>query len=151
MAHNAKAYYVVADSYASTSEEKQKHGISICNKLEIKTINNLPLQLPSEIELSVLISLCESNKEMNMVEIEKNLGNRQIPGYEKCADRTYHKMLRKDRINCHMKLKGNLEKLENKNYISTKKIGKNRLSKIEPTGIFIAHISGQMIDKEKRD
>jgi hypothetical protein len=148
MAHNAKAYYVFADAYTSTPEEKQKHGISICNELKIEMIDNLPLQLPSETELNVLTSLCEANKELNIAQIEKSLGNKKTPGYENCADTKYLKMLRKDKINCHMKLKGILEKLVDKKYISTKKVGKNRLSKIEPTGIFIANISGQITEKK---
>jgi hypothetical protein len=144
MAHDAKAYYVVADTYSKTPEEKEKHGISICRELRIKWIDNLSLQLPSEIELGVLVSLCEAKKELTISQIERILGNKKISGYEKCADIYYAKMLRKDKINCHMKLKSVLEKLVDKRYITTKKVGKNRLSKIEPTGIFIASISGQI-------
>jgi hypothetical protein len=148
MAHSIKAYYVEADGYTSSPEDKQAHGISICNNLKMQTINNLPLQLPSDIELKILIGLFERGDNMNMVEIEKYLGSKNVHGYENCAEKSYPRMSRKDRINCHMKLKGILEKLETKGYISMKKAGKNRLSKIEPTGIFIAHISGQTIEKK---
>ena len=144
MAHNVKAYYVVADGYTSTPKDKQEHGISMCNNLKLQTINNLPLQLPSDVELKILIGLFERGKNMNIVDIEKYLGEKNTPGYEKCAEKYYLKMSKKDRINCHMKLKGILEKLESKGYISHKKQGKDRLSKIEPTGIFIAHMSGQL-------
>jgi hypothetical protein len=51
---------------------------------------------------------------MNMASIEKSLGEKKTPGYEKCAEKTYYKMSRKERINCNMKLKGTLEKLTEK-------------------------------------
>jgi hypothetical protein len=77
MAHDAKAYYVMADDYTATPEEKQKHGISICHKLQVQMINNLPLQLPNETEINVLIGLCQAKQEMNMASIEKKPGRKE--------------------------------------------------------------------------
>jgi hypothetical protein len=48
-----------------------------------------------------------------------------------------------------MRLKGTLEKLTETKYIYTHKVGKNRLTKINPTGVFIANISGKMPEERQ--
>jgi hypothetical protein len=155
MVHGAKAYYVVADDYTSTAEEKQKHGISICNNLRVQMINNLPFQLPNETEVDVLVTLYRellqpSGVPTDMAFIEKRLGAKKTPGFEECAGQGYDHMSKEDRSKYNMRLKGILGKLEGMKYISTKKIGKRRVSAISPTGIFIVNISGKIPTKKGR-
>ncbi|MGA3059628.1 MAG: DUF6293 family protein [Candidatus Bathyarchaeia archaeon] len=146
MAHKAKAYYVVADGYTETEADKKKHGISFCNRLELRWIENLPLKLPSDNELKVLVSLClEKSGCMNTTKILQSLGTQKVKGYEKCTEMFTRKMSRGEKTNCLMKLnKGILSKLESEGYVSREKQGKYNLIKIEPKGVFVAHISGQM-------
>jgi hypothetical protein len=162
MAHNDKknnvtAYYVMADKYTyGHPDQKKEHGHSVCDNVEIQEINNLPLQLPEEIQLQVLAVLYErfcnptpAGRGMFMVEIEQGLGNRDAAPFKECRTKDYLKMSRSKRINCHMKLKGVLEKLEDKGYINSEKDGKYRYSTIEPTGEFIVHISGLLATSTK--
>lgn len=144
MAHGVKAYYVVADGYSESPEEKDKHGLSICRKLRLKPLPNLPLPLPKENEMRVLVKLCRE-KQMKTLDILEYLGSQKAPGFEKCADIRSRKIPRGERINYLMKLnKGILEKLEANGYISRERSGKYNLIKITESGIYVAHISGEL-------
>jgi len=145
MAHGVKAYYVVADGYSEGEEEKKKHGLSFCKQLRLQFLENLPLQLPKENEMKVLAKLCKERKGMKTIEILEHLGSQNVQGFEKCADIRSRKMLRGEKINYLMKLnKGILGKLEANGYISREKSGKYNLIKITQSGIYVAHISGEL-------
>ena len=64
MAHNAYVYYVSADGYPSSAEEEKLHGLSICNKLDLKLIQNFNINLPDIMGKIVLVNLCLNGKHM---------------------------------------------------------------------------------------
>ena len=145
MAHNAKAYYVVADRYASTEDEKLKHGLSICENLRVNFLENFKLQLPKHEELKVLVKLCKEGKSMKTIDIIEHLASEGVRGFENCADIRSRKMPRKQKINCLMKLnKAILEKLEANGYIEREKIGRYNEIKITNAGKYVAYISGML-------
>jgi len=145
MAHGVKAYYVVADGYSESEEEKKKHGLSFCRQLRLHFLENLPLLLPTEKEMKVLVRLCKEGKEMTTNDLLEYLGSRKVPGFEKYADIRSRKMDRGEKINYLMKLnKGILEKLETNGYILREKSGRHNIIKITQSGIYVAHISGEL-------
>lgn len=145
MAHGVKAYYVVADGYPESEEEKKKHGLSFCKELRLQSLENIPLQLPSKKEMKVLVRLCKEGKGMKTIDILEYLGSQKEEGFEKCANIRSRNISRGEKINFLMKLnKGILEKLEASGYISREKSGRYSLIKITQSGIYIAHISGEL-------
>lgn len=112
-------------------------------------IENLPIQLPSDREMKVLVELCRANKPMKPIEIVRYLGSQKIPGFETCLDVVSSKIPRKDktydkRINYLMKLnKSILARLEASGYIKREKVGTNNLVKITEAGRFVANFSGE--------
>ena len=145
MAHGVKAYYVVADGYPESPEEKERHGLSICKQLRLQFLENLPLQLPEENQMKVLVKLCRENKGLKTIDILEYLGSQKVQGFEKCVYIRSRKISRGEKINYLMKLnKGILEKLEANGYISRERSGKYNLIKITQSGTYVAHISGKL-------
>jgi len=139
MAHGAKAYYVGADEYSESEEDKKKHGLSICRKLKLQFLEKLQLQLPKNTEMKILVKLCEEQKEMKTIDILKFLRAEKVEGFEE----EYLRLRRTERSNYLMKLnKGILEKLEASGYVTRERRGKCNIIKITKAGIYVAHISG---------
>jgi hypothetical protein len=145
MAHQVKAYYVVADGYSESEEDKKKHGLSSCRELRLQFLESLPFKLPKEEGMKVLVRLCMKEEAMKPADILEYLGSQKVEGFEKCVDMHSRRMLRKDKINCLMKLnKRILEKLQADGYISREKSGRDNRIRITPKGIYVAHISGEL-------
>lgn len=145
MAHGVKAYYVIADGYSESEEEKKMHGLSFCRQLRLQFLENLPIQLPKENEMKILVKLCRERKGLKTIDILEHLGSQKVSGFEKCANIRLRKISRGEKINYLMKLnKGILEKLEDNGYISREKSGKYNLIKITQSGIYVAHFSGEL-------
>ena len=145
MAHNVKAYYVVADGYSVTEEEKRKHGISICKQFRIRWIDNLSIQLPQDSKMKVLAEVSQAPSGMKTVDILKFLGEKGEPDFKECVNWQSRSFPRGKRINFLMKLnKGILSKLEKEGYISRRQSGKYNIIEITPKGLFAAHVSGQI-------
>lgn len=143
MAHDAKAYYVAADRYSKTPEEEAQHGLSICEKLNITYIQNLPIVLPESIGLKVLVELCKNEKSMKKRDIIKFLWENNVEGFELKED--YTKLDRNDKQKYQTRLnKRILNKLEKTHYIERERKGRNTTIKITESGIYIAHVSGQL-------
>lgn len=145
MAHGVKAYYVMADGYSENEEERKKHGLSICRQLRLMFLENLPIQLPKENEMKILVKLCKERKGLKTIDLLEHLGSQKVLGFEKCANIRLRKIPKGEKINYLMKLnKGILEKLEANGYISRERSGKYNLIKIAQSGIYVAHISGEL-------
>ncbi len=143
MAHDAKAYYVVADRYSTSEKEKRIHGISICDQVRVNFLETFKMQLPSKNEMIVLVKLCKEKRPMKTTEIIEYLASEGVQGFEKCIDMRSRKLSRKDKINCLMKLnKRILEKLEGNGYIERIKVGRYNQIVLKEPGKYVAHISG---------
>jgi hypothetical protein len=139
MAHDAKVYYVVADRYSKNEIEEREHGLSICEKLEIKPLKNFIVQLPDEKGLKILVELAKSKKGLSTKDILTILKEMGVPGFEK----EYSSLDRGEKTNYLMKLnKGILEKLRSSGYITTDQLGKFKLIRITESGKYVAYISG---------
>lgn len=145
MAHNAKAYYVIADRYSASEKEKRIHGISICESVKVNFLETFKMQLPSKNQMKVLVKLSKEKKPMKTTEIIEHLAREGVQGFERCTDMRSRKLPRKDKINCLMKLnKGILQKLEENGYIKRVKVGRYNTIVLTEAGKYVAHISGQL-------
>ena len=144
MAHDVKAYYVSAERYSETPEEKRRHGLSICGETpKMQVIETFPLQLPDKDGIMVLVKLCKEGKGMKTTEIAEYLGYENVEGFEGSAP--WSKVPREKRFNYLMKLnKRILDKLEEAGYIVREKRGRHNIIKITPGGVYVAHISGKL-------
>lgn len=142
MAHGVKAYYVVADDYTG-AEDRKEHGIGVCDKLRIRWIDNLPIQLPEGAAMKVLAEVAKSKRGMKTVEILHFLGKGGEPDFEECVNWESRSFPRGRKINFLMKLnKGVLSRLEKEGYITRRQVGKYNTIEITPKGNFAAHVSG---------
>jgi hypothetical protein len=153
MAHDAQAYYVMADGYSVTEPEKRKHGLSICNQCRLHWISNLPISLPKDAQVKVLVEVAKAKNGLKTIDILEFLGNEGVPTFEECIQIRSHSFGRGlskaqdrgKRINYLMRLnKGILAKLESEGYVSRKQIGKFNTINITPKGLFAAYVSGLM-------
>lgn len=153
MAHEAQAYYVMADGYSITEDEKNQHGLSICKQCRLHWISNLPISLPKGIQMKVLVEVAKSKNGLKTIDILEFLGKKGEPTFEECLkirSQGFGKGLSKaedrgKRINYLMRLnKGILSKLESDGYVSRKQIGKYNTINITTKGLFAAYISGLM-------
>jgi len=143
MAHDARVYYVVADRYSKTEDEELKHGLSICEKLDMIFLENFKFALPDATDLMVLVKLCEKERGMKTNEIIDFLRQRSVEGYEKDYKELFGEKRRKLYIAYLMKLnKGILNRLEKDGYITREKTGRYNTIKITESGKYVAHISG---------
>ena len=142
MAHNAHVYYVSADGYPSSLEEEKLHGLSICNKLDLKLIQNFHINLPDSMGKIVLVNLCSKEKHMRTDEIVNLLISKKIELFEDEASvepRNRRKTQQRNLVNLN---KAVLGKLEKNGYITREKLGRLNYINITESGRYIAHILG---------
>jgi len=144
MAHGVKAYYVSADGYSESKEDKNKHGLSICSgDPRIQVIETFQLQLPEEDGMKALVKLYKEGGKAKTTEIAEYLGSEKVEGFEKCIP--WVKVPRNERFNYLMKLdKRILRKLEKNRYVTRERRGRYNTIKITASGTYLAHISGQL-------
>jgi len=142
MAHQLKPYYVSAERYSETKEEKDLHGLSICeDPPKIQLLETFPLQLPDEDCIKVLVKLYKEKKGMTTTEIAEYLAEQKVEGFEKCSP--WRRLPRDQRFNPLMKLnKRILQKLEKSGYITRERKGRYNTIKITSGGVAVAYISG---------
>jgi len=139
MVHNAKVYYVSADGYPSTSEEKNVHGLSICNKLNLKLIENFQISMPDYMGRIVLVNLCLKGKHMRTNELVSLFVSRKIELFKDEIGKDRRKRQQSNLINLN---KAVLNKLEKNGYITREKIGRLSYINITESGRYIAHVLG---------
>jgi len=146
MAHGAKAYYVGADGYSENEEDKMKHGLSICAKLDIQFLEPFEFRLPKMNGIRVLVKLCENlDKGMKTVDLIEHLAKEKTEGFFEYADIRSPKFPRTLKQRGSMKLnKGVLTELEQSGYITREYVGKYNTLKVTKAGEYVASISGLM-------
>jgi predicted transcriptional regulator len=143
MAHKANVYYVFADGYPTTKSAKRKHGLSICNSNQSKTLVNFKIVMPTPIGLKILLFLCREKKRQKAIDILNLLKTENIEGFTELFTDVEETRRRKLQSNQLMKLdKTILSKLESNDYIHREKEGRHVYFSITESGIYIAHISG---------
>ena len=142
MAHGAKVYYVSADGYPSTPEEEKKHGLSICDKLNLKHLQNFQIELPDSMGRIVLVNLCKQGKKMRTDAILKLLIAKKIELFEDDSNLVGEKKRRAQQKNFANLNKAVLKKLEKKGYITREKLGRLNYIDITESGKYIAYILG---------
>jgi hypothetical protein len=145
MAHNAKVYYVGATRYSRSDEERQHHGISICDKPEGMMLENFQIKLPDEPGKIVLTSICRKGKPMNTDEILTLLISKKIEIFqdEKMigSREERRRIQQKNRVNLNKII---LDKLDKNGYITREKSGRFNKINLTESGKYMANLVGMM-------
>jgi hypothetical protein len=140
MVHEAKVYYTVADRYSQNEKERKIHGISICEKSEIRYLENFKIELPDERGQKVLAYLCLKPNGLKTDEIIDLLHKE---GFEPFTHQ-YENLKKREKMQRHLinLNRGILDKLEKSGYVTRERVGRRNTIKITKSGEYIAHISG---------
>ena len=145
MAHDVNLYYVMADDYARTDEEVNKHGLSICRKINIKKIVTFDFVLPDPIGMEILVFLYKKGKPMRTIDIFEVLRDQNVEGYETLFFEVGNEKKRNVQSRQLMKLdKTILTKLEKSKLIIREKSGRNIFVSLTESGRYVACLSGQI-------
>ena len=138
MVHDAKVYYVEADTYSDNVNDMEKHGYSICKRLSIKYLKNFRIHLPDELQLKVLVEIFTKGK-MRTLDIINFLTKEKVIGYPS----NYYRLKRSEKTSIIMKLNRNIiEKLEESGYIVKRRLGRENEYILTESGEYITSISG---------
>lgn len=143
MAKKVQVYYVNADRYSETQSEMKQHGISICTKSKVLLLNNFEIALPDAWSMQILTWLYAKN--LRAAEVIAKLSENKVEGF--CVDlgKVKREDQRKERANQLMKLdKRYLAKLEDRGYITRRKIGREVEISLTESGKYVACVSGMV-------
>ena len=126
MMHKVREYYVVADDYSRSEEERKKHGISICTRGRPFYLANLPIPQPQPVSKDVLVYIYKENKAVGSKEILEFLKNEEFEGFkESIHEIKNHDEKRRTQSRQLMKLtKSVLGPLEKEGFIEIEKRGR---------------------------
>ncbi|MEM2913816.1 MAG: DUF6293 family protein [Candidatus Bathyarchaeia archaeon] len=80
MFHNIKTYYVKADGYSETEQERKEHGITICKKRELIFLENFEIMKPNDLESEVIVEIYRKEK-MRTIDIIEFLSKSNVKGF----------------------------------------------------------------------
>ncbi len=144
MANGAQAYYVEADDYSTTNQEKQKHGLSICKDLKIRFLTSFKFKMPKENGIKLLVKLLETDSgELEPGKAIEYLAKRGSPDWKEYLNYQSRQFKRKHKQKGLMKLnKGVLTELQKNGYITRGSYGRYKPIQITESGKHIAYLSG---------
>jgi hypothetical protein len=80
MFHNIKIYYVKADRYSKTEQERKNHGITITEKRDILFLENFELLIPNQLEQKLFVEIYKKGK-MRTIDIIQYLSKSKVEGF----------------------------------------------------------------------
>ncbi|HJJ49759.1 MAG TPA: DUF6293 family protein [Methanocorpusculum sp.] len=142
MAHGASVYYVPADRYSS-EEERKEHGISVCTSPELILLPKVTIALPSYNEIHALTYLYQENRELSTTEISLEFSGSVVNREDYANDDRLYEEQRKKQSKILMGITNMMKHMEEKNYVSKKKKGRQMMYTIEDAGIDALFLSGK--------
>jgi len=141
-----RVYYVHADRYSETKEERLQHGLSICTGEKITKFENFQIVMPDPVSTDLLAYLMEKRDGIETDELFDFLRERKVEEFEKDF-RSPERDFEKRRVQSKYLMMANnryLNKLQRQGYITVKKQRLNKIISITPAGRHIASISGRI-------
>jgi len=138
-------YYVHADRYSETKEERLQHGISICTGEHITKFENFQIVMPDPVSTDLLVHLMDKKDGIGTDELFDFLREKKIEDYKE--DYKTKKPVDRRLTQSNYLMKANkryLDKLKGRGYITVKKPQLKKTISITPAGRYIASISGRM-------
>lgn len=140
-----RVYYVHADRYSETKEERLQHGISICTGDKIAMFENFQIVMPDPVSTDLLVYLMDKRDGIDTDELFDFLREKKVENFK--LDYTTLKPVDKRRTQSNYLMMANrryLEKLRRQRYISVNKSRLKKIISITPAGRHIASISGKI-------
>jgi len=145
MMHGVRVYYVPADNYSRSDEDRNEHGISICTTGRPRYLMNIPLPRLEDEKKAVLTSLCRMGRPMNSRDLREILRNQGFEGFEdfdKIRDRNERRNVESRQL---MRLKQSiLQPLEKDGYVVVEKRGRENRISLTESGKYLAMASGDI-------
>jgi hypothetical protein len=143
MVQDARLYYVRCQRYSHTKQEKLSHGNAIVTNPQVHFLENFNIMLPDERGVKMLIELYKRG-EMRTSEVLEFLYDARIEGF---TDEDPSSLSRRQKMTLLMRLnKGVTQKLEDADYISKEKLGRENIFRITESGKYVACVSGYLTD-----
>ena len=140
-----RVYYVHANRYSETKEERLQHGISICTGEKITLFENFQIVMPDPVSTDLLVHLMDKPAGIDTDNLFAFLREKQVEGFAKDLNTLNKYEKRPIQSNYLMKAnKRYLERLQRQGYISIKKPQLTKTISITPAGRHIASISGKV-------
>jgi len=140
-----RVYYVHADRYSETKEERLTHGISICTGEKITMFENFQIVMPDPVSTDLLVYLMDKRDGIDTDELFDFLREKKVEDFK--VDYATLKPVDKRRTQSNYLMMANrryLEKLRKQRYISVNKSRLKKTISITPAGRQIASISGKI-------
>jgi hypothetical protein len=140
-----RVYYVHADRYSETKEERLNHGISICTGEKITMFENFQIVMPDPVSTDLLVYLMDKRDGIDTDELFDFLREKKVEDFK--VDYATLKPVDKRRTQSNYLMMANrryLEKLRKQRYISVNKSRLKKTISITPAGRQIASISGKI-------
>jgi len=146
MMQDVQVYYVQADAYSETEVEKKEHGLSICRGVDIMRLVNFHFYVPDPLGMKILLFLARKDRRVKTAELLSMLKSEDVKGFEEVFSEIRDKSKkRKIQSRQLMKLTRTiLPKLEEGQFITMEKSGRNLLVSITDTGRYMAAASGEL-------
>lgn len=145
MMHGVRVYYVAADNYSRSDEDRNKHGISICTTGRPQYLMNIPLPRLDDEKNVILTSLCKMGRSMNSRDLREILRDQGFEGFEDFNEIQDRNKRRKVESRQLMKLSQSfLRPLEKEGYIRVEKRGRENRVYLTDSGQYLAMASGDI-------
>jgi hypothetical protein len=139
-------YYVHADRYSETKEERLQHGLSICTGEKIMEFENFQIVMPDPVSTDLLAYLMEKRDGIETDELFDFLRERKVEEFEKDFRSPERDFERRRAQSKYLMMANNryLNKLQRQGYIAVKKQRLKKIISITRAGRHIASISGRI-------
>ncbi|MHC1625780.1 MAG: HFX_2341 family transcriptional regulator domain-containing protein [Methanoculleaceae archaeon] len=145
MMHGVRVYYLPADNYSRTEEERKQHGISICTRVRPEYLMDIPIPHLDKEKMAVLTGLYRAGRALNSRELRKILRESGCGDFRDLSEIENKDERRKEESRQLMRLnQGILRHLERDGYITVEKRGRKNKVRITDSGKFLALASGEI-------
>ena len=124
-------------------EEIFNHGLSICYQLNHIVLQNFKFSLPDPASQNLLAKLAKEDREVSTDDILSYLSSEEVHGFTEQYKEGFGEERRRVQSKVLMKLNATMKKLEDAEYITRRKQGRNSYFLITDSGRYIAAISGR--------
>lgn len=155
MAHGAQVYYVGADRYAETDEERRAHGLSVCDVPRIAPFTNFRFSLPDGESIAFPVDLCRHPEGRDTRHLRQVLRERGAPGFAIDADALQRSgrqpSVCPEETRLLMKLeKRYMARLVADGYVERERHGRRNRYMVTESGRYTAAVSGLRWDRTRK-
>jgi hypothetical protein len=152
--HGVQVYYVPANRYPETAEDRREHGLSICVNSRISPLANFKFSLPDAAPMALPVALPRNPEGRDTRHLRQVLRERGAPGFSIDPDTLRHDRdefaRRSEETRQLMKLeKRYMARLVADGYVDRERQGRRNRYTITESGRYTAAVSGLLWDRAR--